>query len=1698
MQQRKTICLTMIVKNEAHIIGETLEHLCKFIRFDYWAISDTGSTDTTKEIIKGFFKAKGIPGKLQEEEWRDFGYNRTKAFELAFGKTDYAFVWDADDEIYGDFKFPEVLEADSYRFTFGNSSGMRYSRPQLFNNKKRWCYKGVLHEYANCLEACGKAESIIGNYYFVSGRKGARNKDPLKYLKDAQILEAAAEKALAEGDELYNRYIFYCAQSYNSSNMPEKAIEFYKKALTLPLWTQEKYVACLEIYDLCEGLKKPMEGLVYLVESYKYDKERIECFYRLIKYYCINGPVEVAYSYYTVIQDFFENRYNYSSLGDKLFAKKSEYDFYLPYYMVIVADRTKNHAVAAKMYGMIFRNCFIASEWWVRNLINNMRFCMHEFPLDADFLESMLSYVDMVIQKGIKLERKHCEAIEKVIDRYRDILSMATPHHKKLKAGPSSKGVKVMLTITTCKRLDLFTKTMNSILNCWTDIENIDYFFCVDDNSSEEDRALMRESYSFFDYYMKGPEERGHRESMNIIWDKLQEVRPTYWIHLEDDWLYFKREAYVTRAIETLTKYESQNIHQVVFNRIYGLMFTDMERAGGIPLDSRTILHEKRDGIVGRNCGFWPHYSLQPSMIRTRVILELGNYNSPNKFFERDYANKYFAKGYLTAFFNYIYSIHIGKQHWEKEGKNAYALNDITQGLKKLGDDVTSAQEEEKCDKVSMESPFPHAGSMREHLDWFMERISSRIPFALIRPSDGERMVMLGKTLTNCDRWTFQEGGSLQKLLLESVKIQDPNIFIGIPCNTCNKPWNCTQVIYRDFIDKFQIPLAQRTYANIFGNSNWAPFTEFLKSYKKGFYLVSSGTQETEVMRVKGRHVISDKLVNTWDTDGSAETEKVLQFIEKLHGELVLFSAGPLSKVWVPKCFKANPTNMYVDVGAAIDTFTKGNTTRLYTNQAHPFAKESCRFEDVVHKKHMVYMCVFHNKDYLDLLRILLATIKFYTNMNNIDILVFTSSDFVPLIEKLSSLLDLPINTKTYDFPSLHLAGCARLFIFDYEGIEKYEKVLYLDTDIIVQGDLATLFAQDIEDRVYAMKEGTIEHEYHGGWFFDFSVIDKNIAGMNSGILLFKPSQAIRTIFTQINEHIQSMKESDKKLPACLDQPFLNYHLVKNDRHQTGFLETYGLIYCYDPPPPPSSPTDVIICHFVWPVGNARHKKDRMVKHVTHILDNYLAIKGVDYSTNGPDLSHNIYNWNPPDSGTIQLKSDGLLETTWGSGTYKWLDAKTAEASWKIYNHILRFTDDYKIFYSVRKGDIDCVKGVLADKSAVDNMTEEDLQLFFKECIAGKIMTTIPKGNIGKLLKSYVNTVVRKTVEPRLFARKQFRWYSGRIVFEVCDNSIINTWSRTGKYEILDTHILKASWSWFEHIVIFKHDYSRFTSIRISDGNLGTEHTIDTSILDTIPEPSLPLPISLTGSKNLLYFCVFHNKGYLELLDILLTTMLTASRLDGIDLLVVTSKEFEPLVNEMAGRFGIDISVYICDFNTQHEAGCARLFVFDYPKVDDYAKILYMDTDIVVQGDISNLFDLPIEEKVYVKKEYAVGGEGHGGWFFDFSNLDEKTDAMNSGVLLFRNSGKIRAVFSDIRKHIEAVRKSSALLPLCMDQSFIVYHLFRNNLFDNKLIDSYIYLAEFTEPPVSDHLLLSHFVWPIGNTGHKKARMLKHQRKCFP
>ena len=1285
----------MIVKNEAHLIIDCFKMLQKYIKFDYWAINDNGSTDGTQDLIKNYFKEQGIPGILDETPWRDFAFNRTRAFEVAYKKTDYAFVWDADDEIWGDFKLPSVLEADHYKFIFGNEGGTRYSRCQLFKNDLKWHYVGVLHEYPACLEKAGPLVDVLGNYYFISGRRGARNKDPNKYLKDGLILEKAFKEAFEAKDPIYNRYCFYTAQSYNSCNHHEKAIEYYKKVLELDNWIQEKYVSCIEIYDQYDKLKKNQDGLFYLLESFKYDKRRIEGIYRLIKYYCINGPVEAAYAYYTMIADHYENQFVKENVADYLFTKKEEYDFYLPYYMVIVSERMNRYDTCIKMLQMIFTQGYLLSgEWWIHNLFHNIQFAIPHMPSDLGFLESMLSYIEALKKRGVALNGNNYKIVDNIIAKFRPLL-VAPVKDAKVSTRLGA-GCRVMLTVTTCKRFDLFEQTVNSILKNWLDLDKVDFFYCVDDNSSEEDRLKMQTQYPFFTYHMKSSTEKGHRESMNVIWSKVAEVKPQYWIHMEDDWVYFKKENYVTRAIAALEKYEGTGVHQVVFNREYGLMMSDIERVNVVPLGPREeglVLHVKADGVQGPNCAYWPHYSLQPSVCRASKIIELGNYLSPNNFFERDYADKYNAAQYKTAFFDGIYSLHIGKQHWEKDGKNAYALNQVDQlaGKAATGDTIeVSVQEVNE----------PLKGSMSEHLDAVLKKIKSQTPFGLIRPSDGEYSVLKDETLTNCDNWTFQKGGILRQQLMDAIKTVDQNLYIGIPCNTCNKPWNCTDKIYNDFIERFGVPLAQRTYANIFGNSNWPRFTEFMKSYEKRFYLITSGTQPSN-LPIKERYIIDAQLVNKWDTMAGPETIRLLEFIKDKKEQLICFSAGPLSKIWIPMCMRVNPTNMYLDVGASLDIFTKGQTNRLYTNQAHAFSKEACVFRSseitmsstipsVMQNmtRNLVFLSVFFNKDYIELLRIFLLTTKLYSSLDNIDFLVITSVDFVPDINNVCSALGINVKTMVIDTSRLAGGAFARLYIFEYENIMNYDKILYVDTDIVVQGDLMNIFNETIEDKIYALKEGTIEHEIHGGWWFDFSTIDKNTVGLNSGILLFKPSEQMRAIFTETLQHVDELKS--KNMPQCADQPFINYHFIKSQKYDIQLIDRHCLIYCVEPPPPPSEPTQVVLCHFVWPIGNAKHKMGRMKPHVSHILKHFREISGkrIFFETS---LNGTRFKWGS--SGEIRFEANGVLITTWATGTYKWLGEFSLMASWSGFSHFLRFNSDFTEYQSVRLGDLEYIKG---------------------------------------------------------------------------------------------------------------------------------------------------------------------------------------------------------------------------------------------------------------------------------------------------------------------------------------------------------------------------------------------------------------------
>lgn len=265
--QNIRIGLCMIVKNEAHIIHESME--CTLPLIDTYCIVDTGSTDDTISKIKEFYESKGIPGEVHERLWVDFGTNRSQALKLCDGKMDYILVIDADDLM----TFPkngkqillEKMKASPTNFVLDMRQGsLRYSRSQIFKANNGWHYKGVLHEYPTNGRETTEVK-LPPEFWMESRRIGGRNKTGDKLIRDIEVLEKGVR------DEPNNeRYMFYLAQSYRDNNNIPKAIEWYTKRFEFGGWYEETYIAGLNVARLSNSKD-------WTWKAHNVNPKRIEC-----------------------------------------------------------------------------------------------------------------------------------------------------------------------------------------------------------------------------------------------------------------------------------------------------------------------------------------------------------------------------------------------------------------------------------------------------------------------------------------------------------------------------------------------------------------------------------------------------------------------------------------------------------------------------------------------------------------------------------------------------------------------------------------------------------------------------------------------------------------------------------------------------------------------------------------------------------------------------------------------------------------------------------------------------------------------------------------------------------------------------------------------------------------------------------------------------------------------------------------------------------------------------------------------------------------------------------------------------------------------------------------------------------------------------------------------------------------------------
>jgi lipopolysaccharide biosynthesis glycosyltransferase len=207
------------------------------------------------------------------------------------------------------------------------------------------------------------------------------------------------------------------------------------------------------------------------------------------------------------------------------------------------------------------------------------------------------------------------------------------------------------------------------------------------------------------------------------------------------------------------------------------------------------------------------------------------------------------------------------------------------------------------------------------------------------------------------------------------------------------------------------------------------------------------------------------------------------------------------------------------------------------------------------------------------------------------------------------------------------------------------------------------------------------------------------------------------------------------------------------------------------------------------------------------------------------------------------------------------------------------------------------------------------------------------------------------------------------------------------------------------------------------------------------------------------FLCVFNQVEYVDMLFVLLESIFIYGQLDDtIDILIYTSTPFMKKIKQ-SHLFNDNIKFEINDTYNSVDSACkARLDLFYLQSVNNYSKVLYLDTDIIIKGDVKQIFDVCKSDVLYVLEEATIDNDtdwwGKSLFGSEIEKYSDKT-AFTSGILLFNNCETIRTLFNDIKTHIEDDKKNNREHQF-HDQPYIIYNAFKYNLYDNKTLKSLV------------------------------------------
>ena len=252
-------------------------------------------------------------------------------------------------------------------------------------------------------------------------------------------------------------------------------------------------------------------------------------------------------------------------------------------------------------------------------------------------------------------------------------------------------------------------------------------------------------------------------------------------------------------------------------------------------------------------------------------------------------------------------------------------------------------------------------------------------------------------------------------------------------------------------------------------------------------------------------------------------------------------------------------------------------------------------------------------------------------------------------------------------------------------------------------------------------------------------------------------------------------------------------------------------------------------------------------------------------------------------------------------------------------------------------------------------------------------------------------------------------------------------------------------------------------------------------------------------AKNLLYYSSFGSRP--SNLFITAAAILSSKKFkdESFDILLYCNNDCFEGLNKYFPGIAEEILVWksYCMYSSPLDESCwSRYEIFNWIDIDNYEKVLYLDTDTIISGNPADLFSL------FIKKYFPIFALGessgpdkpfHGQQLYKLFDIDySKMLHFSTGIILFDNCRYVRRVFKKSRdfcqKFIQEYEKQynqPAEKFSRSDQPTLNFLLNKKSKVDIKTLRNYAK----NNPSSNDRYLISHFPGGVGNS-NKVAKVM--------